>query len=306
MRLRSELPFQIRGIDSDNGSEFLNESLIGWCEANGVEFTRSRPYHKNDQAWVEQKNGAIVRRLVGYHRLAGLGAASALGRLYAVSRLFQNFFQPSFKLAEKVRIGARVSKKYHAAATPCARLLDDGAVTTSVKEGLRSAAAALDPIRLLDEMRSLQEYLRRLAAGEETHLCPPSDARLERFLASLSTAWQQGEVRPTHCRPERPPRHWRTRKDPFELVWPQVVAWLEAEPDLTAKNILHRLQREHDRSFPGGQLRTLQRRVKEWRRAEARRLIVPAPGISNGGGDGLRPNPGDSSRTTCPQDCPTS
>jgi transposase InsO family protein len=99
------MPFPLRGIDTDNGSEFINEALVDYCSKHSIKFTRSRPYHKNDQAWIEQKNGSVVRRLVGYGRLEGLRAAEGLGRLYTASRLFVNFFQPSFKLKEKVRVG---------------------------------------------------------------------------------------------------------------------------------------------------------------------------------------------------------
>ena len=104
-QLRGALPFTLRGIDTDNGSEFLNEVLVAFCTEPGIELTRSRPYRKNDQAWVEQKNGAVVRRLVGYGRLEGMPAAEALARLYSAARLFVNVFQPSFKLAEKTRDG---------------------------------------------------------------------------------------------------------------------------------------------------------------------------------------------------------
>ena len=100
------MPFPLHGIDTDNGSEFINDTLLAFCQRHTVEFTRSRPYRKNDQAWVEQKNGSVVRRLVGYERLEGVAAAEALARLYSASRLFVNFFQPSFKLAEKTRVGA--------------------------------------------------------------------------------------------------------------------------------------------------------------------------------------------------------
>ena len=92
-----------------NGSEFLNEVLIGFCQEHGIELTRSRPYRKNDQGWVEQKNDAVVRRLVGYGRLEGMPGAEALARLYSAARLFVNVFQPSFRLAEKTRVGARRS-----------------------------------------------------------------------------------------------------------------------------------------------------------------------------------------------------
>ncbi len=97
---------------------FINETVKSWCEAAGVEFTRSRPYRKNDQAHVEQKNGAIVRRMVGYRPLEGLVAAEALARLYRPMRLFVNFFQPSYRLAEKRREGALVRKRYHPPLTP--------------------------------------------------------------------------------------------------------------------------------------------------------------------------------------------
>jgi hypothetical protein len=106
--LRKLLPFALLGLDTDNDSVFMNETVRDYCETAGIEFTRCRPYRKNDQAWVEQKNGAVVRRTIGYRRFEGLDAASALARLYAAMRLFVNFFQPSFKLATKARDGAKV------------------------------------------------------------------------------------------------------------------------------------------------------------------------------------------------------
>ena len=274
-RLRTSMPFPLRGIDTDNGSEFINETLLEYCNKHAIEFTRSRPYHKNDQAWIEQKNGSVVRRLVGYGRLDGLRAIEALGRLYTASRLFVNFFQPSFKLKEKIRTGARVTKRYHVPETPCARLLASPSIADSMKERLRSILATLDPLRLLDEIRVVQAHLAGLAKGEVLHVLPHRDADLERFLRSLATAWKDGEVRPTHRAEAGPktPRHWRTRKDPLETVWPRVVTWLESEPDATAKGLLQRLQSDAPHAFSDGLLRTLQRRVKEWRRLAARRLV---------------------------------
>ena len=107
-QLRGALPFPLLGIDVDNGSEFLNDVLVGFCKEHRIERTRSRPYRKNDQAWVEQKNCAVVRGLVGYGRLEGVPAAEALARLDSAARLFVNVFQPSFKLAGKTRVGGRV------------------------------------------------------------------------------------------------------------------------------------------------------------------------------------------------------
>jgi hypothetical protein len=275
--LRQWLPFPLRGIDTDNGGEFINDLLCTFCHDHGVEFTRSRPHQKNDQAWVEQKNGAVVRRLVGYGRLEGIAAGEALSRLYSASRLFVNFFQPSFKLAEKKRVGARVSKRYHAPETPCARLLACDAVDEATKERLRAILATLDPLRLLDEIRTVQHHLAGLASGEPVHVLPHRDADLDRFLKSLANAWREGEVRPTHRSGPKPPRHWRTRKDPFEDVWPLVVTWLELEPDRTAKDLFERLRKGREPAFPAGRLRTLQRRVKEWRRLAARRLVFSEP-----------------------------
>jgi hypothetical protein len=278
-RLRGMLPFQMLGLDTDNGGEFLNETMLAYCREQSIEFTRSRPYRKNDQAWVEQKNGAVVRRLVGYDRLEGLKAAEALTRLYASARLFVNFFQPCFKLASKTRVGTRVEKRYHPPATPCARLLALDGVPETIKDQLRATAVTLDPVRLLDEIRAAQQHLAKLAAGEESHVIPTSAVALEGFLSGLATAWRDGEVRPTH-RPQptsKPRRHWRTRADHFAEVWPRVLEWLDAEPDRTGEEILRRLQGEHPGRFADGQLRTLQRRVKEWRRAAVRDLVFAEP-----------------------------
>ncbi len=272
-RLRASLPFLLRGVDTDNGSEFLNEMLLTYCKAAEIELTRSRPYRKNDQAWVEQKNGAVVRRLVGYRRLEGLAAAEALTRLYAASRLFVNFFQPSFKLKEKIRTGSRVTKRYHAPETPCARLLASDSISEATKERLRGALVTLDPLRLLDEVRTMQHHITDLALGQAQHVVPQRNADLDVFLRGLATAWRDGEVRPTHRVDPKPHRNWRTRKNPFEAVWPIVQAWLEVDPDRTARELLGRLQQTQPGSLPDSLLRTLQRRVKEWRSARAQRLV---------------------------------
>lgn len=275
--VRTNMPFPLLAIDSDNGSEFINESVVDFCQANGIKHTRARPRRKNDQAWVEQKNGAVVRRLVGYGRLSGLAAAEALSRLYSSSRLFVNFFQPSFKLLSKERVGARVRKKYEKPATPCERLLWSPSISEDTKARLQAIQVTLDPLRLLDEIRGVQRHIAGLARGEHIHVPPHRDADLDRFLESLASAWRQGEVRPTQQAEPKPTRHWRTRADPFEAVWPTVVLWLETKPDCTAKALFERLRAERPGEFRAGQLRTLQRRVKEWRAAEARRLVF-APG----------------------------
>ncbi len=135
----------------------------------------------------------------------------------------------------------------------------------------------LDPLGLLDEIRTVQHHLAALAAGATVHPMPQQDAELDRFPRRLAVAWRAGEVRPTHRPAAKAPRCWRTRRGPFETTWPRVVQWLEAEPDRTAKELFDRLRRKHPGMFVSGQLRMLQRRVKDWRRLEARRLMLTEP-----------------------------
>ena len=273
--LRPMLPFVLRGLDVDNGTEFINDMLASYCQAHAIELTRSRPYHKNDQAWVEQKNGSVVRRLVGYRRLEGDAAAETLKRLYRAARLFVNCFQPSFQLKEKIRVGARVTKRYHPPQTPCARLLAADSVSEVVKSHLQGIMARLDPLALLDEIRRAQQQMAFIADSRkpESGFATGHETDLDQFLASLTNAWRDGEVRPTHQSAPRPVRHWRTRQDPFEAVWPEICQWLANDPTQTAKALLERLQRYYPDVFPSGQLRTLQRRIKAWRRDMAHRLV---------------------------------
>jgi Integrase core domain. len=108
--MKQVLPFQLLGFDTDNGSEFINEALLDYCEEEHITFTRGRENKKNDQCYVEEKNGSVVRRVVGYHRYEGAIAKDAFNRLYGVLRLYVNFFQPSMKLLSKERIGGKVRK----------------------------------------------------------------------------------------------------------------------------------------------------------------------------------------------------
>lgn len=211
------------------------------CIGQGIDLTRSRPYQKNDQAWVEQKNGSVVRRLVGYRRLEGPAAAAILARLYAASRLFVNFFQPSFKLKTR-RVGGRTIKRHDPPQTPCARLLAAISTPEAVKIRLAEILASLDPLRLLEEIRQAQHQLATLAEHGPAALPATQNADLQRFLMGLSTAWHAGEVRPTHRERKREPRAWRTRKDPFEATWSTVFNWFAENPEHTAKESFSRLQ----------------------------------------------------------------
>ena len=268
--LRKLLPFALLGLDTDNDSVFMNETVRDYCLEAGVEFTRCRPYRKNDQAWVEQKNGSVVRRTVGYRRFEGLKAAAVLARLYAALRLFVNFFQPSFKLAAKARDGAKVTKSYHPPATPCQRLIADARTSEAVRRRLETLCARLDP---LQEIRAAQQQLVGLAdAPVRSQAAPPTVPTLEQFLAGLRTAWKGGEVRPTSI-PTAKPKRLRRRPDPFAAVTIMLREWFEAEPWRTSRELFERLQAEDPGGYPDGQLRTCQRRLKEWRREAALRLV---------------------------------
>ncbi len=160
-RAQSLFPWIILGADFDNDSAFMNDVVVPWCRAQKIEVTRSRAYKKNDQAFVEQKNGAVVRRLMGYGRFDGIETAQVMARLYAAARLHVNFFQPSFKLKEKRREGAKVIKRYHAPATPYERALAHRHVSRKIKQRLRAQYRTLDPVVLLSEIRAAQEELGR-------------------------------------------------------------------------------------------------------------------------------------------------
>lgn len=277
-KVAAALPFPMLGIDTDNDSAFMNETVFFYCKEKGLDQTRSRAYKKNDQAWVEQKNGSVVRRLVGYGKLSGIQATRELACLYAASRLYINFFQPSFKLKSKVRDGARVRKKYHAPMTPCDRLLAMPALEEQMKTALRETFNVTDPLRLLETIRSCQSRLAELPATlPADSAAAAASPDLPQFLQSLSEAWKQGEVRSTHRTPAAKPHWCRSRADPFEHVWPQVAQWLQADSSLSARNLLTRLSEAAPDAYPGtATLRTLQRRVKEWR-AERVRMMIFGP-----------------------------
>ena len=272
--LRKLLPFPLLGFDTDNDSVFMNETVRDYCNSAGIEFTRCRPYRKNDQAWVEQKNGAVVRRVVGYRRFEGLEATTALARLYATLRLFVNFFQPSFKLAAKSREGSKVRKRYHPPATPYQRLLADPRTPEETKRQVQARFAKLDPVRLLRDVRAAQQRLVEIADAPDVAgaIEPPT---LEQFIAGLRIAWREGEAQPT-ARAKQKVRRLRRRPDPLAAVTEQLKIWFEAEPWRTSRELLERLEAAHAGAYPDGQLRTLQRRVKVWRREAAQAMVFGA------------------------------
>jgi hypothetical protein len=158
-RMRQRLPFPLLGIDSDNGSEFINKCFYNYCRHEKITFTRSRAYKKNDSCHVEQKNGNVVRRLVGYERYASKAAFDCLGRVYDLIRLYINFFQPTMKLLSKTRHGAKIYKVYDKAQTPYQRLTRDGVLSEARKVELAATYSGLNPVSLLKQINGNLEKL---------------------------------------------------------------------------------------------------------------------------------------------------
>ena len=157
--IRGRLPFDLLGIDSDNGSEFINDHLVRYCQKEGITFTRSRPYRKNDSCYVEQKNYTVVRKTVGYMRHDTGKELDILNRLYSYLRLYTNFFLPTMKLRQKTRIGSKVIKRYEQAKTPYQRLVESPSVDRRVKRRLMAEYSKLNPAQLKREIDCLQQQL---------------------------------------------------------------------------------------------------------------------------------------------------
>jgi hypothetical protein len=161
--LRAELPFPLKGLDSDNGGEFINHHLQRYCVEQQITFTRARPWRKNDTCYVEQKNWSVVRRFVGYARYEGPDARDLLNQLYARLQDYTNFFVPTLKLKEKVRDGARVLRRYYDPQTPFQRLLDSPHVDALAKQRLRRRYQQLNLAQLRRQIDALQRRLARQA-----------------------------------------------------------------------------------------------------------------------------------------------
>jgi hypothetical protein len=156
----------LRGLDSDNGAEFINAHLFAWCEEQQITFTRSRPYRKNDNCFVEQKNWPIVRQLIGYGRYDTPAELEVLRELYGHLRLYVNFFQPQMKLGAKTRHGAKLRKRFDTARTPHQRVLASPQVSRQAKRTLTRTYRELNPAELKRQIGSCQDRLIELAASK--------------------------------------------------------------------------------------------------------------------------------------------
>jgi hypothetical protein len=168
--IRQALPFGLRGIDSDNGSEFINDHLYRYCQAGAIQFTRGRPYKKDDNAHIEQKNWTHVRRLLGYVRYDTVAAREAINDLYRRElRWFQNLFLPSVKLARKERVGSRLRRRYEAAQTPLQRLAASGAADPARVTELQRLRKGLDPFELSATIEAKLEGIFALSREAPAH-----------------------------------------------------------------------------------------------------------------------------------------
>jgi hypothetical protein len=168
------LPFRLLGIDTDNGSEFLNWHVARWCARRNIQFTRGRPYKKDDNAHIEQKNWTHVRKLLGWERYDTAQAVAAMNDLYRNElRLWMNLFQPSVKLLRKVRVGSRLRRVYEAARTPLERVQGSGVGEAEALAGLRGQQASLDPFELNCRIEEKLEVIYDLAHRTLSPSRPP-------------------------------------------------------------------------------------------------------------------------------------
>ena len=180
----------------------------------------------------------MVRRFVGHDRYSGQAAGQTMAHLYGALRLYVNYFQPSFKLVEKTRNGSVVAKRYSRAATPCDRVIQHEAVNPEAKVLLARRRATFDPVALLRTIREAQSALVAIVSPEIGST--PRSESLERFLARLPDRWLEEQDQAYRKPRVKPPRTWRTRKDPFEGVWCNVSDWSQKDPDASAVALLCR------------------------------------------------------------------
>jgi hypothetical protein len=277
-RARTLFPFPILGIDTDNGGEFLNEEVVAYCAREQITFTRGRPYEKRDQCFIEQKNGVVVRQVVGYGRLVGEHACRQLAELYRALRLYVNCFQPSMKLLAKQVEGRTVRRVYDAAKTPLQRLLLAEVLPASKQQELRTVAKALDPLRLFHQVQLLQQAVFRYdgTAFSATHQAAATSLLAFRLDACapalLPSQVEEGDSACAVQSRSRPPQEFarvpgwrRTRNDPFAEQWEQIFARVLANPTRSSGDLFRELQSLFPGRYESRHLRSLQRGMRKIR-----------------------------------------
>jgi site-specific recombinase XerD len=264
-RARTLLPFPLLGLDTDNGGEFINEVLLAYCKQEQLTFTRGRPECSNDNCHIEQKNGAVVRKIVGYDRLVSMLVYQQLGELYQASRLLVNCFQPSMKLQSKHIEGEHERRVYDEAKTPLQRVLLSGVLPQQQLE-LKESVESLDPLRLVQHVEELQRAVWLCAEGS------PGTTLVRFSLSAYVSAAARPSPREALDAPAQEAsapaevRDWsRSMDDPFLGEWEQIHAYVCARPMASAGEILREWQRRFPEGFVDGHLALLQRRLREMR-----------------------------------------
>jgi hypothetical protein len=165
-QIRARFPFRIRELHPDNDSALANDLLWDWCREQRIRMSRSRPYKKNDNAWVEQKNWTHVRKVVGYRRLDNTTELRLLNEIYGVLRLYKNFFLPTIKLVSKTRVEGRIQQVYDSPRTPYQRVLESRQIDRATKQRQREIYQTLNPAELHRKLEELRERLENASAGK--------------------------------------------------------------------------------------------------------------------------------------------
>ncbi|BCL83739.1 transposase family protein [Ktedonobacteria bacterium brp13] len=271
-RARTRFPFPILGLDTDNGGEFINEEVAAHCVREQITFTRGRPYEKQDQCFVEQKNGVVVRQVVDHGRLVGEHAYRQLDELYRALHWYVNCFQPSMELVSKQVEGRKIHRIYDAAKTPLQRVLLSGALSPEEQQELRAIGKAFDPLRFFQQVEQLQQATFRCEASRccasqftpPTSLVPFDLAACAAELVLLEGS-ETDEVPPEEKKRASVLDWRRTSKDPFAGRWEQILTWVRTNPTRSSGDILRELQSLFPRRYERSHLRTLQRGIRKIR-----------------------------------------
>lgn len=188
--IRARVPFRIREIHPDNDSGLVNDLLWRYCKGARIKMSRSRPYKKNDNAWVEQRNWTHVRKVVGYQRLDTTGELRVLREIYAPLRLYKNFFQPAMKLRAKTRVGGKIHRQYDEPRTPYQRLLESGQLSAQAREELRRTYESLSVVKLRHEIEQGQDRLFELVSGKAPMSGRPRSAMPRLSFGASDRRWQ--------------------------------------------------------------------------------------------------------------------
>ncbi len=265
-KARMLLPFPLLGLDTDNGKEFINKAMVAYCQQEQITFTRGRPECLNDNCHIEQKNGAVVRKIVGYDRLVSELAYQQLGELYQALRFLVNAFQPSMKLQSKQMEGEHERRVYDGAKTPLHRVLFSGVLPEQRAHVWRNAIESLDPLRLVQHVEALQRAVWRCAEhGSGTVLVRFSlDACVS---PAVHVSLREGSDVLAQGSPDSAEvRDWsRSMDDPFLGEWEQIHAYVCTYPMASAGEILREWQRRFSGRFVDAHLNILQRRLREIR-----------------------------------------